>query len=84
MTTTELNEYIKHYLEEDKTKSAIMLNAPWGAGKSYYIQNTLREFLKKNGKEGPDATNHRFRDQFGGSHGQNYVLIGILYDEPRK
>jgi len=40
--------------------------------------------LKKNGKEGPDATNHRIRDQFGGSHGQNYVLIGILHDEPRK
>jgi hypothetical protein len=51
MTITELNEYIKHYLEEDKTKSAIMLNAPWGTGKSYYIQNTLREFLKKNGKD---------------------------------
>lgn len=47
MTTEQLNEYIKHYLEEDKTKSAIMLNAPWGTGKSYYIQNELIDFLKK-------------------------------------
>lgn len=49
MTTEQLNEYIKHYLEEDKTKSAIMLNAPWGTGKSYYIQNELIPFLA-NGK----------------------------------
>ena len=47
MTTEQLNYYIKHYLEEDKTKSAIMLNAPWGTGKSYYIQNELIPFLAK-------------------------------------
>lgn len=45
MTTNELNEYIKHYLEEDKTHSAIMLTAPWGTGKSYYIQNKLIPFI---------------------------------------
>lgn len=51
MTTTELNQYIKHYIEKDKTKSAIMLSAPWGTGKSYYIQNILIPFLEKdNGK----------------------------------
>ena len=45
MTTNELNEYIKHYLEKDKTHSAIMLTAPWGTGKSYYIQNKLIPFI---------------------------------------
>lgn len=30
MNQKELNEYIKHYLEKDKTQSAIMLSAPWG------------------------------------------------------
>lgn len=45
MRTDELNEYIKHYLEEDKTHSAILLTAPWGTGKSYYIQNTLAPFI---------------------------------------
>ena len=51
MKNAELNEYIRHYLEEDKTKSAIMLSAPWGTGKSYYIQNVLRQHLKKEGKD---------------------------------
>ena len=41
MNTKELNEYILNYLKNDKTQSAIMLTAPWGTGKSYYIKNTL-------------------------------------------
>lgn len=54
MTYHELNQYILHYMTEDKTKSAIMLTAPWGTGKSYYIQNELKPFLEKdeNGKNG--------------------------------
>lgn len=47
MTYQELNQYILHYLTEDKTKSAIMLTGPWGTGKSYYIQNELQPFLEK-------------------------------------
>lgn len=47
MTNVELNEYILHYLKEDRTKSAIMLTAGWGTGKSYYIQNDLIPFLSK-------------------------------------
>lgn len=47
MNNDELNKRIKHYLEKDKTKSAIMLTAPWGAGKSYYIQNILRPYLEE-------------------------------------
>lgn len=47
MTNSELNEYILHYLKEDRTKSAIMLTAGWGTGKSYYIQNELIPFLEK-------------------------------------
>lgn len=48
MTTNEYNSYIKNYLENDKTQSAIMLTAPWGTGKSYYIRNDLRRFLEEN------------------------------------
>lgn len=47
MTHQYLNLYILHYLTEDKTKSAIMLTAPWGSGKSFYIQNELKPFLEK-------------------------------------
>lgn len=45
MTNEELNEYIKHYLEKDKTRRAIMLSGAWGTGKSFYIQNILKPYL---------------------------------------
>ena len=52
MTNDELNQYILHYLTEDKTNGAIMLTGDWGTGKSYYIQNSLKPFLEseENGK----------------------------------
>lgn len=50
MTTKEYNQYIKNYLEHDITRSAIMLTAPWGTGKSYYIQNELIPFLNHDGE----------------------------------
>lgn len=49
MTDVELNNYILHYLEKDQTKSAIMLSAPWGTGKSFYIQNILIPFINQKG-----------------------------------
>ncbi len=45
MNTNGLNEYIKHYLEDDRTHSAIILTAPWGTGKSFYIQNFLLPYI---------------------------------------
>lgn len=52
MTINELNEYIKRYIENNHTRSAIMLTAGWGTGKSYYIQNNLIPYLadEKNGQ----------------------------------
>ena len=47
MTNDELNQYILHYLTEDKTNSAIMITGGWGTGKSYYIQHSLKLFLEK-------------------------------------
>ena len=47
MTVDELNCYIKHYLEEDKTKTAIMLTGEWGSGKTYYVENVLVPFLQE-------------------------------------
>ena len=49
MTNYELNKYIQHYLENDKTHSAIMLTGEWGSGKSYYIQHELIPFLNSDG-----------------------------------
>ena len=50
MKADKLNAYIKHYLVADRTKSAIMLTAGWGTGKSHYIQNELLRYLKENGE----------------------------------
>ena len=49
MNVDELNEFIKNYFKKNKTRSAIMLSAPWGSGKSYYIYNNLMPYLKKDG-----------------------------------
>ena len=45
MNSNELNQYIKHYFENDRTHSAIMLTGDWGTGKSHYIQHELIPFL---------------------------------------
>ena len=50
MTNDKLNQYIKHYIEKDKTGRAIMLTGSWGIGKSYYIKNELIPFLTENGE----------------------------------
>ncbi len=50
MTVIELNDYIKHYLEENKTHTAIMLTGEWGSGKTYYIENKLVPFLQNSQK----------------------------------
>ena len=49
MTNDELNYYIKHYIEKDKTGRAIMLTGAWGTGKSYYIKNELKDYLEEYG-----------------------------------
>lgn len=49
MNDHEYNLYIENYLKNDKTKSAIMFIAPWGMGKSYYIQNSLIPHLEQAG-----------------------------------
>ena len=46
MNTTELNEYIENYLVKDKSHRAIMMTAPWGTGKTYYIKNDLRKYFE--------------------------------------
>ena len=48
MKVVELNSYIKRYLEEDKTNTAIMLTGDWGgSGKTYYIEKVLVPFLQR-------------------------------------
>lgn len=64
MTTQQLNEYIKHYLEDNKTKSAIMLSGPWGSGKSYYIKKELEPCLMMNGDKCVIVSLYGLKDVF--------------------
>ena len=47
MTTQEITEFIKRYLNQNIAQGAIMLTGAWGCGKSYYIQNELIPELKR-------------------------------------
>ena len=40
------NNFIKNYLENNKTNSAIMLTGEWGSGKSHYIKNELVPYIE--------------------------------------
>lgn len=47
MANQELSQYIRHYIEKDRTSRAMMLTGPWGCGKSYYIREELIPYLAK-------------------------------------
>lgn len=49
MLINELNNCIVHYAKRDKTKRSILLKAPWGQGKTYYVKNELINQLSKEG-----------------------------------
>lgn len=40
------NLIVKNYIKQSEVKGAIMLTAPWGSGKSYYVERSLKEYLK--------------------------------------
>ena len=40
------NLIIKNYLKQSEVKGAIMLTAPWGSGKSYYVEQSLKDSIK--------------------------------------
>ena len=46
-----INNTVLSYLNAERTDSALLLTAPWGTGKSFYIQNILAPFLKRQEKE---------------------------------
>ena len=39
------NKIIDQYIKQNEVKSALLLTAPWGSGKSYYIDNVLKKHL---------------------------------------
>lgn len=46
MNPDELNHYLLNYIKREKPQGAIMITAPWGSGKSHYINRQLIPFLE--------------------------------------
>ena len=46
MKPIEICEYIKNYVNNDKTRSAILMTGVWGSGKSYFIRKTLKDYFE--------------------------------------
>lgn len=51
MTYQEMNEFICKYVEDDKSGRALMLSGDWGSGKSYYVNEILKPYLKGDKKK---------------------------------
>lgn len=49
----ELNKIITDYLQSKNTDYAIMINGKWGCGKSYYIDHTMDDVIRKIKKKNP-------------------------------
>lgn len=47
MKCEEINSFIERYATQYTTKTAVLLTGEWGSGKSYYINNVMRPYLKK-------------------------------------
>lgn len=50
LNNEDIIKYVKHYIDKDISKGAIMLTGAWGSGKSYFIQNSLLDELQKDDK----------------------------------
>jgi len=47
MTTDQMNETIFKYITTSTLKNAVLINGPWGSGKTYYVTSILKPYLEK-------------------------------------
>ena len=48
MNQNDLIDAIKHYIKTPKCYySAVLINAPWGAGKTYFVKKVLYDEVKE-------------------------------------
>ncbi len=48
MEITRIVNSIKEYIEDDKAHYAVMINGPWGCGKTYLYENYVKKEIEKN------------------------------------
>lgn len=51
MKNNDIVRFIKHYMNKDVSRGAIMLTGSWGMGKSYFIRNTLVPEIKRDAEK---------------------------------
>ena len=51
MKSSEIVSYIKHYMNKDMCKGAIMLTGAWGTGKSFFVKNELAPAISRDNKK---------------------------------
>lgn len=49
MNDQQILSVIKDYIQNRGINQALMINGEWGCGKSYFIKNSVKEYLRKNG-----------------------------------
>lgn len=51
----ELTTYLNEYLKMEKPQFAVMISGKWGCGKTYYIENQIKEWSKKKERDSKDS-----------------------------
>lgn len=46
-TGNEVKKIVKEYIKNKIIDSAIMINGEWGSGKTYFIQNELKQYIEE-------------------------------------
>lgn len=49
MNDQQILSVIKDYIQNRSINQALMITGEWGCGKSYFVKNSVKEYLRKNG-----------------------------------
>lgn len=49
MNDQQILSVIKHYIQNRTINQALMITGEWGCGKSYFIKNIVKDYLRKSG-----------------------------------
>ena len=49
MNDQQILSVIKDYIQNRSISQALMITGEWGCGKSYFVKNSVKEYLHKNG-----------------------------------
>ena len=73
MNKQEILDVVREYIQNENAKYAVLIDAPWGAGKTYLYKKYLADEIAciENGKD-----NRK-------SNGSSRVMVGKKYPQPQ-